>query len=118
MAEDTITDGKRIAQLLASELTGLETGALSAVDVVDADPDATPTDAGTFAYRVVAEKTELAEVFLCPTYAELEFTVEPVRTPAAENRDLFRAGRIVQITTGAEVKPTVDLIRETAAKQL
>jgi hypothetical protein len=52
MVEDRLTDGRRIAELLASELDGLG-GALAAVAVVDADRDAEATPDGAYAYRVV-----------------------------------------------------------------
>jgi len=48
---DRLADGRRIAQLLASEIEG-HGGALAALRVVDADPDAAPTPGGTFAYAV------------------------------------------------------------------
>jgi hypothetical protein len=115
MVEDRITDGKRIAQLLASEVTGLETGALAAVDVVDADPEATPSESGAFAYRIARDGTDLAEVYLLPERAEVRFAVEPERTSAAEDRGLFADERTLALATGAAVKPAVDVIRATAA---
>ncbi|WP_152042832.1 hypothetical protein [Salinigranum salinum] len=51
MVDDRLTDGRRIAQLLASELDGLG-GVLAAVAVTDADRDADPTPDGAYAYRV------------------------------------------------------------------
>lgn len=53
MVIDRITDGRRIAQLLASELDGREDGGLEAVSVVNADRDVDPTEAGARAYDVV-----------------------------------------------------------------
>jgi hypothetical protein len=50
--EDRLTDGRRIAELLAAELDGLG-GALADVAVRDADRDTTPTADGAYAYRVV-----------------------------------------------------------------
>lgn len=52
MVQNRLRDGKRIAQLLASELTG-DQAALETVVVADADPDVEPTADGAFAYRVV-----------------------------------------------------------------
>jgi hypothetical protein len=52
MVQDRLSDGKRIAQLLASELTG-DQATLAHVVVADADPDVEPTADGAFAYRVV-----------------------------------------------------------------
>jgi len=99
MVQDRLRDGTRIAQLVASELTG-DREALAQVVVVDADPDVEPTDDGALAYRVAhvsdpeavdvgdrgqttvdegldAERTVLAEVFVQPERARVEFVVAP-----------------------------------------
>ncbi|PSP62134.1 hypothetical protein BRC76_04970 [Halobacteriales archaeon QH_8_67_36] len=72
MVEDRITDGKRIGQLFASELTGLERGPLGAVSVEDSEPDVEPTDGGAFAFRVVADGEEIGRVRVTETTARLE----------------------------------------------
>lgn len=96
MVIDRITDGTRIAQLLASELDGREDGGLEAVSVVDADRDVEPTVAGARAYDVVVsagvdederpgadheendDDTErLAQVFVHPDRARLTLEVDP-----------------------------------------
>lgn len=115
MVQDRLSDGKRIAQLLASELTG-DQAALAYVVVADADPDVEATDDGAFAYRVVhvadsdalatddrgrptlaadsssdvdAETTEIATVFVQPERARVEFAVTPDRAvDAATGADL------------------------------
>lgn len=116
MVENTITDGKRIAQLLASELTGLETGVLERVSVTDADSEAMPSDSGTLAYRIAVDESELATVLLYPEYIELEFETEP---PASETATDLRTEdpSVVTVTSGAEVKGAVDLLRETARRE-
>ncbi len=113
MVEDKITDGKRIAQLLASEITGLKTGSLGAVSITDADPDAMPSDTGTLAFRITNEEIELAKVYLYPAYVELQLAEEP----PGQTGDLSPTANqsIVQIPSGAKVKDAVDLINETAA---
>ncbi|MFW6435046.1 MAG: hypothetical protein ACOCY1_01565 [Halovenus sp.] len=113
MVTDSITDGKRIAQLLASEITGLQTGGLSAVSVADADPDAMPSDTGTLAYRVLEDETELASVYLYPSYIELQFGVPRPTEQTAGGEPVEADNETVQVTTGADVKGAVDLIRET-----
>ena len=113
MVSDSITDGKRIAQLLASEITGLQTGGLGAVSVAEADPEAMPSDTGTLAYRVVDEGSELAAVYLYPAYVELQFAVPRPPEQTVDSGDLVEAdNETVQVTTGADVKGAVDLIRE------
>lgn len=113
MVDDRITDSKRIAQLLASELTGLESGTLAAVDVVDADPDATPTESGTVAYRVKAEGREIAAVLLFPERVEVHFGVAPPSTPDGATRGVSLNERTLELTSGAAVKSAADVIRET-----
>jgi len=105
MVEDRLSDGTRIAQLVASELTG-DRDTLARVVVADADPDVEPTDDGAFAYRVLhvgdsdalttddrgrptlaadppsdidAESTDLASVFVQPERARIEFGYAPDR---------------------------------------
>ncbi|WP_318569134.1 hypothetical protein [Salinigranum marinum] len=91
MVDDRLTDGRRIAELLASELDGLG-DELAAVAVGDADRDAAATPEGAYAYRVTlhgggstedADDTddaddspgvrELAVVFVQPNRARVEF---------------------------------------------
>lgn len=119
MVDERITDGKRIAQLLSSELTGLQTGALEAVSVTDADPDAMPTATGTDAYTIRTDGVELATVKLFPEYAEIRFAVDPVTEKAATGSTSLEeqsdtGDRILQVTSGAAVKDAVDVIRGTA----
>lgn len=54
MTRETITDGKRLGQLLASELDGPDRGPLGTLEIVDADPDVEPTADGAFAYGIDA----------------------------------------------------------------
>jgi hypothetical protein len=76
MVEDRLQDGKRIAQLLASEIEG-NGGTLAALAVSDADPDVEPTDDGALAYTVRDEGTDdrLAEVYVQQDRARVEFLV-------------------------------------------
>jgi hypothetical protein len=101
MVEDRITDGRRIAQLLASELTGLETGPLAAVSVTDADPDAEPSADGTVAYTIAhgGERVGIVRIYperVVVTLGELEGAAE----------------QTVVVDSGAAVKRAVDRIRE------
>ncbi|WP_418281585.1 hypothetical protein [Halorubrum sp. DTA98] len=52
MVDDRLSDGRRIAQLLASEITG-DRGRLRDLRLADADPDVEPTADGALAYTVV-----------------------------------------------------------------
>jgi hypothetical protein len=123
MADNHLTDGKRIAQLLASELDG-GGGVFASVSVVDADPDVEATPDGAFAYAVVVgsedagdendstESTQLAEVYVQSDRARVEFlTGQAVAVDAAEDANLrvrpkaVRPPRtLVFVEDGAQVK--------------
>ncbi|MFC7098188.1 hypothetical protein [Halobaculum marinum] len=123
MVADQTTDGVRIAQLLASEITGDGDRLRDAV-VSDADPDVKPTPDGTLAYRVRLADGEggeeggddgddvLAEVFVHPERARVEFVADPdAAATAAEGAGLrvrpkaVRPPRtVVFVEDGAQVK--------------
>jgi hypothetical protein len=112
MVEHEVTDGKRIAQLLASELTGLELGPLAGVRVVDADPAAAPTESGTDAYRLVYGGRTVAVVSMFPDHATVSLHVEPAPSTADNAGDgLNVSGTEIRIETGAAVKRAVDVLR-------
>jgi len=75
MVEDRITDGRRIAQLLASELDGREDGEFGVLSVTDADPDVEPTADGARAYDVVHDPSgnRLARTYVHPSRVHVEF---------------------------------------------
>lgn len=116
MVEDRITDGRRIAELLSSELSGLASGPLAAVSVVEADPDVTPTPAGARAYAINHDGERVGTVDVRPAAAVLAFA-EPVDVDVAVDRDGLRwAGehrRRLVVADGAAVKPAVDVLRAT-----
>ena len=74
MVDDRLSDGTRIAQLVASEVTG-HGASLADLSVADADTDAEPSTDGTLAYRVVrradgaVEAETFAEVYVHPDRA-------------------------------------------------
>ncbi len=139
MAEEHLRDGKRIAQLLASEVEGVVDGAA----VVDAERDVEPTDDGAFAYAVArsgvdgdGESTSdesddtgsgngetddthrFAEVYVQPDRARVEFLVAPdVAAERAEEAGLrvrpkaVRPPRtLVFVEDGAQVKWIVPVV--------
>jgi hypothetical protein len=114
MVEDRITDPRRIAQLLASELTGLATGPLAAVEVVDADRSAAPAPEGTDAYRIAYRGRPVGRVRLFPDAAVVELDGVSLRNsdlalPVERDRDTTR----LRVESGAAVKRAVDAIRAT-----
>jgi hypothetical protein len=91
MVEDRTTDGKRIAQLLSSEVSSREDSGLDRLAVVNADADAEPSAEGELAYEIAlrddADSTDenpdsaddedpdeiLAEVYVHDDRARVEF---------------------------------------------
>ncbi|RQG93815.1 hypothetical protein [Natrarchaeobius chitinivorans] len=124
MVEKRITDGKRIAQLLASELEGRDDGELESVAVANADRDVEPTAGGARAYDVTrgtpsGSDERIARVFVHEDHARLEFSVEPaVAAEAAADVDLrVRSNEgetsrtSVLLESGAAVKRATDVVQ-------
>ena len=129
MVTDRLTDGVRIAQLLASEVTGNESR-LRGLTVVDADPDVEATADGALAYRIAREAPSgdgreaaagddegtsgetLAEVYVQPDRARIEAIAAPDAAAAAATAGDLRvrpkASRpprtLVFVEDGAQVK--------------
>lgn len=123
MVEDRITDGKRIAQLLSSELTGLQSPPLDRVSVVDAQPEAEPAPDGTEAYGVAVDDERIATVSVYSDHALL--SIERILADDAgliessdgerENRDGITVTETdddvqVRIEYAAAVKSAVDVL--------
>ncbi len=128
MVERRLSDGTRIAQLVASEIEGLG-GPLGPASVVDATPDVEPTAAGAVAYTVAvsAERNgvedehqrpdergseQIADVFVQPERVRVEFAAgqQLAAEVAAENGLRVRPKAsepprtLVFVEDGAEVK--------------
>ena len=118
MVKDRLTDGKRIAQLLASELDARENGPLARVAVVDADREATPSEDGTEAYTIAVDESPVGTVTLFPDHASvrLETAVEAVLDAATEHgldAERDSEGIVVRVESGAAVKRAVDTVAAT-----
>jgi hypothetical protein len=123
MVDDRITDGERIAQLLASELSGLAVDSLADVTVTDANPDASPTESGTLAYALAFAGERTGEVYMYPDRVRVELSIPgsgrdaPDADRASESGDTDQpdecAGDVaLTVDSGAAVKQTVDAVRE------
>ena len=115
MVEDRVTDGKRIGQLLASELSGREDGSLGRVALADADPDAEPSPDGRLAYRVSVDEDPVARVTLYPESVTVVVTagVDSVATRAREeglDASVEDGRAVVRVESGAAVKRALDAI--------
>jgi len=123
MVEERVTDGRRVAELLSSELHGREDGALAAVAVADAVEDPTPTADGAVAYRVTADSQPLATARVHPERAHLAFrgAVEAAADAAADAGLRVRPKAVdpprtlVFVPDGAAVKAAVDVVDAAAA---
>ncbi|ERH00373.1 MAG: hypothetical protein J07HN6_01992 [Halonotius sp. J07HN6] len=116
MVKDRLDDGTRIAQLVASEVTGDRDHLVDHV-VTDAEPDVEPTTDGAQAYRVVrvgnddalvtddrgrptlddeagdAATTETATVYVHPDRARIEFDQAPGAAAKAAEASKLRVQR-------------------------
>lgn len=112
VVDDEVTDGKRIAQLLASECTGLETGPLADVTVEEAETEAEPTPDGTKAYTLCSEGRTIAVVLMYPASVDIRFT-DPcsVSEPRDQPTTADRSEDSIVVSSGAEVKRAVDAVR-------
>ncbi|WP_340101204.1 hypothetical protein [Salinibaculum salinum] len=114
MVEDSSTDPKRVAQLLASELTGLETPPLDRVTVVDADESATPSPDGTTAYAIAFDERAVGRVLLYPDSAVVELDDISV-VGSDDDRLTVETGEGVTrltLSSGVAVKRAVDVLRD------
>lgn len=122
MVVDSLRDGVRIGQLLASEITGNH-GHLRALTVTDADPDVEPTPDGVLAYRVrntpdnTVESADeagtlVAEVYVHADRCRVEFVTSPGDVAAVASEQGLRVRpkavhppqTIVFVEDGAQVK--------------
>ena len=117
MVDRRVTDGTRIGQLLASELTGLETGVLAAVTVIDADPEATPSPDGTEAYRIALDGTVVAAVRLYPESVVVCLSGGRAWPDGTPTRDTVTVEdtTTLRVADGAGVKTAVDAVQVTLA---
>lgn len=117
MVEDRIRDGRRVAQLLASEVRGREDGPLGPLAVTDVR-EAEGTPDGEFAYAVERDGERVAEVYVHVERARVEFRAgQEAAVEAAREGELrvrpkaVRPPRtLVFVESGAEVKRAADVL--------
>ncbi|MGQ4555247.1 hypothetical protein [Halobellus sp. GM3] len=128
MVEERLTDGRRIAEFLASEVTG-HGDDLAPLAVADADPDVEPTSAGAFAYSIERDGERAASVFVEPERVRVEFArdadIEATDSVAeiareeslrAERDDGDATRTVVYVEDGAQVKWLLPALRAVAAR--
>lgn len=127
MVTERLENGLRIAQLLASEVDGRTDGELGDLSVIEANHDVEPTVDGAFAYAIgLDDETEgdsrLAEVFVHPDRAHIEFSVALEAVVAGAESEGLRVRpktvrppkTLVFVEDGAEVKRAVSVIGRAA----
>jgi len=136
---ERVTDGRRIAQLLASELRGRTDGPLERVSVVDVR-DAEGTPEGSFAYGIAVDAGEgvgetespedagddrrrLADAYVHETRAHLEIRGRPEAAARAGERAGLRVRPVLGdpprtllfAESGVEAKRAADAVAELVA---
>lgn len=134
MVEERVTDGRRIAELLSSELHGRRDGGLHRVSVVDVTDDVEPTVDGARAYGIAIVRIDderiddddhvhLGDVHVHPERAHVELRVGlEAAVEAARERSLRVRPKAVEpprtlifVETGAEVKRAAAVVSVAAA---
>lgn len=88
MVEDRVTDGRRVGQLLASEIRGRTSGPIGELEVVDVR-DVDGSASGEFAYGIDRRGERIASVFVREEGAVLAVQVQlEVARTAAERTGL------------------------------
>lgn len=129
MARDELTDGKRIGQLLSSEINGHERGILGRLAVVEADRDVEPVVEGTFAYGIgtgTEDDERIASAHVHPDRLRLEFAVAVETALSAADRAGLDARlkatespqAIIFVENGAEIKAVLNVVRAVAEEHL
>lgn len=92
VVEDRVRGGRRVAELLASEIEGREDGPFDGLAVTDADRDVEPSVDGTRAYDISSDDGVIGQVFLHDKRARLELTsgLEAAREELIESEARWR----------------------------
>ena len=123
MVEERIEDGKRIAQLLASEVDGREDGVLDRLTVIDANREVEGSVHGERAYRIARDGEPVATVYVHEDRTRIEFRVGiDAAADAALDAGLRTRPKAVDpprtlvfVESGAAVKRAVDVIQTAVA---
>lgn len=134
MVVDELTDGKRLGQLLASEIHGHERDVFGRLAVVDADTEIEPSEAGALAYAIAVESDDegesghgdrIAEAYVHPDRLRVEFTRAPdVAADVGRETGLRTRPKAVEpprtlvfVENGADVKAALRVVRAVAAER-
>lgn len=121
MTGDTTMEGPEIAGRLATAIDAAD-GSPDDVTVVDEEQGVEPTRDGTFAYALESGDRTVAEVYVSPGRARVEFSAVPdVAAAAGEQAALRVRPKAVQpprtlvfVESSEEVTPAVDVVAAVA----
>lgn len=119
MVDEELTDGPRIADLLAAELEGFEESPFDAIELVDRERGVAPTADGTHVYGVEYDGAHCCSVFVQPDRLYLEVPTNPDAVAEAASDVGLRLRRrgskppsaLVFVDRGADVKRVIDVLR-------
>lgn len=122
MVEDRVTEGRRVAELLSSEVTGRKDPPFDKLEVTDADTDVEATTDGARAFDISQEGSRLGRVFIQPDRARVELTTNAVAAREALSETDLRwrvaGGKppriIVFLPDGVAVKRVLPVLAATA----
>lgn len=122
MVEEETRDGRRIAELLASEIEGHERGPLGALSVANADRSVEASLDGERAYDVVRDGERVASVFVHEDRARIDVRENLTAAGDAAREAGLRVrpkaveppALVVFVETGAEVKRALPALRALA----
>jgi hypothetical protein len=118
MVERRIENGRRIAELLSSELHGRSDGGLHRVEVTDATEEVEPSPDGTLAYRITADGERLGAAHVHPDRVRVTLRGGlDAAVDAAEGPDLRLRPKAVEppqallfVESGAATKRAADAV--------
>lgn len=118
MTKENITDGRRIAELLASELTARRDGPLASLELIDVDTSLDSDVFGALAYGVVDDETRLADIYVHDDRVRIEFLVGLDSVPEVGEKAGLRVRPkavdpprvLVFVESGAEVKRALGVV--------
>lgn len=124
MVEERLENGRRIAQLLASEVDGRTDGELDSLSITEANTEVEPTVEGAFAYGIRveenSEKQQIASVYVHPDRVHIEFSADYESVVAAAESEGLRVRpkavhppkTLVFVEDGAQVKRAVSVVKQ------
>lgn len=119
MVDDRVTDGKRLGELLASEIDSRTDSGLERSAVRNSIEEASPSPTGTEAFEIWMDEEPIGSVVLYPDRLDIEFGLtdeaimeraESVGLGVRDGAD--HRGVVVRVEDGVAVKAMVEVFLE------